>query len=102
MDGLRDFDLKFVMRDLAVPVVTTFGLALAAPYVLAHMVFPIFLADFLLLLYFSYIDNYNLFSVLLSNLTRGQLSPGPHFPARGPTQNIWPFLVHFVNGQQLI
>ncbi|XP_017011704.2 E3 ubiquitin-protein ligase MARCHF6 [Drosophila takahashii] len=45
MDGLRDFDLKFVMRDLAVPVVTTFGLALAAPYVLAHMVFPIFLAD---------------------------------------------------------
>lgn len=45
MDGLRDFDLKFVMRDLAVPVVTTFGLALAAPYVLAHMVFPIFMAD---------------------------------------------------------
>ncbi|XP_017071461.1 E3 ubiquitin-protein ligase MARCHF6 [Drosophila eugracilis] len=45
MDGLRDFDLKFVMRDLAVPVVTTFGLALAAPYVMAHMVFPIFLAD---------------------------------------------------------
>ncbi|KAI8038972.1 E3 ubiquitin-protein ligase MARCHF6 [Drosophila gunungcola] len=45
MDGLRDFDLKFVMRDLAVPVVTTFGLALAGPYVLAHMVFPIFLAD---------------------------------------------------------
>ncbi|XP_017058806.1 E3 ubiquitin-protein ligase MARCHF6 [Drosophila ficusphila] len=45
MDGLRDFDLKFVMRDLAVPVVTTFGLALAVPYVMAHMVFPIFLAD---------------------------------------------------------
>ncbi|EDW93937.1 E3 ubiquitin-protein ligase MARCHF6 [Drosophila yakuba] len=45
MDGLRDFDLKFVMRDLAVPVVTTFGLALAIPYVMAHMMFPIFLAD---------------------------------------------------------
>ncbi|KAH8262050.1 hypothetical protein KR038_011588 [Drosophila bunnanda] len=45
MDGLRDFDLKFVMRDLAVPVVTTFGLALAAPYVLAHMMFPIFITD---------------------------------------------------------
>lgn len=41
-DGLRDFDLKFVMRDLAVPVVTTFGLALAIPYVLGHSILPIF------------------------------------------------------------
>ncbi|XP_068141999.1 LOW QUALITY PROTEIN: E3 ubiquitin-protein ligase MARCHF6 [Drosophila tropicalis] len=44
-DGLRDFDLRFVMRDLAVPVVTTFGLALAIPYVLAHMYLPIFFTD---------------------------------------------------------
>ncbi|XP_022212455.2 E3 ubiquitin-protein ligase MARCHF6 [Drosophila obscura] len=44
-DGLRDFDLKFVMRDLAVPVVTTFGLALAIPYVMAQMVLPMFFVD---------------------------------------------------------
>ncbi|KAH8418272.1 hypothetical protein KR222_009549, partial [Zaprionus bogoriensis] len=40
-DGLRDFDLKFVMSDLAVPVVTTFGLALAIPYVIGHSLLPI-------------------------------------------------------------
>ncbi|EDW69758.1 E3 ubiquitin-protein ligase MARCHF6 [Drosophila virilis] len=44
-DGLRDFDLKFVMRDLAVPVVTTFGLALAIPYVIGHSILPIFFTD---------------------------------------------------------
>lgn len=44
-DGLRDFDLKFVMRDLAVPVVTTFGLALAIPYVIGHSLLPIFFAN---------------------------------------------------------
>ncbi|XP_032586850.2 E3 ubiquitin-protein ligase MARCHF6 [Drosophila mojavensis] len=44
-DGLRDFDLKFVMRDLAVPVVTTFGLALAIPYVIGHSIMPIFCSD---------------------------------------------------------
>ncbi|KAL7732615.1 hypothetical protein ACLKA6_013547 [Drosophila palustris] len=41
-DGLRDFDLKFVMRDLAVPVVTTFGLALAIPYVIGGSILPMF------------------------------------------------------------
>ncbi|TDG47165.1 hypothetical protein AWZ03_006430 [Drosophila navojoa] len=44
-DGLRDFDLKFVMRDLAVPVVTTFGLALAIPYVIGHSIMPLFCSD---------------------------------------------------------
>lgn len=44
-DGLRDFDLKFVMRDLAVPVVTTFGLALAIPYVIGGSILPMFVAD---------------------------------------------------------
>ncbi|KAH8407798.1 hypothetical protein KR215_001429, partial [Drosophila sulfurigaster] len=44
-DGLRDFDLKFVIRDLAVPVVTTFGLALAIPYVIGHSILPIFIVD---------------------------------------------------------
>lgn len=44
-DGLRDFDLKFVMRDLAVPVVTTFGLALAIPYVIGHSLLPMFFAN---------------------------------------------------------
>ncbi|XP_034482365.1 E3 ubiquitin-protein ligase MARCHF6 [Drosophila innubila] len=43
-DGLRDFDLKFVMRDLAVPVVTTFGLALAIPYVIGGSIMPMFFA----------------------------------------------------------
>ncbi|KAH8278272.1 hypothetical protein KR044_009431, partial [Drosophila immigrans] len=44
-DGLRDFDLKFVISDLAVPVVTTFGLALAIPYVIGHSILPIFFED---------------------------------------------------------
>ncbi|EDV96814.1 E3 ubiquitin-protein ligase MARCHF6 [Drosophila grimshawi] len=44
-DGLRDFDLKFVMNDLAVPVVTTLGLALAIPYVLSESIIPMFVAD---------------------------------------------------------
>ncbi|ALC42904.1 CG1317 [Drosophila busckii] len=52
-DGLRDFDFKFVMSDLAVPVVTTFGMALAVPYVIAHSLFPIFVDDRYHLLYIS-------------------------------------------------
>ncbi|XP_030386440.1 E3 ubiquitin-protein ligase MARCH6 [Scaptodrosophila lebanonensis] len=44
-DGLRDFNLAFVIRDLAVPLITSFGLALAVPYVLGHSVMPIFFAD---------------------------------------------------------
>ncbi|GAB0096883.1 E3 ubiquitin-protein ligase MARCH6 [Sergentomyia squamirostris] len=41
-DGLRDIDLKFIIRDLAAPVIMCFGLALAIPYILAHSILPIF------------------------------------------------------------
>ncbi|XP_036337053.1 E3 ubiquitin-protein ligase MARCHF6, partial [Rhagoletis pomonella] len=41
-DGLRDIDLKFLIRELATPVITCFGLALAIPYVIAHSILPIF------------------------------------------------------------
>lgn len=41
-DGLRDIDLKFIIRELAAPVITVFGLCLAIPYVLAHSIMPIF------------------------------------------------------------
>ncbi|XP_013100467.1 E3 ubiquitin-protein ligase MARCHF6 [Stomoxys calcitrans] len=44
-DGLRDIDLKFLITELAMPVITCFGLALAIPYVLAHSILPIFFAD---------------------------------------------------------
>lgn len=41
-DGLRDIDLRFIIRELAAPVITCFGLALAVPYVIAHSIVPIF------------------------------------------------------------
>lgn len=41
-DGLRDIDLKFIIRELAAPVITVFGLCLAIPYVLAHSIMPMF------------------------------------------------------------
>lgn len=44
-DGLRDIDLKFLITELAMPVITCFGLALAIPYVLAHSILPIFFED---------------------------------------------------------
>lgn len=34
-DGLREMDLKFIIRELATPVISCFGLALAVPYVSA-------------------------------------------------------------------
>lgn len=44
-DGLRDIDLKFLIQELASPVITCFGLALAVPYVLAHSIIPLFVVD---------------------------------------------------------
>jgi E3 ubiquitin-protein ligase MARCH6 len=44
-DGLRDMDLKFIIRELAAPVVTCFGLALAIPYVIAHSILPMFFTN---------------------------------------------------------
>lgn len=41
-DGIRDIDLKFIIRELAIPVITCFGLSLAVPYVLAHSILPLF------------------------------------------------------------
>jgi E3 ubiquitin-protein ligase MARCH6 len=41
-DGLRDMDLKFIIRELATPVISAFGLALAIPYVIAHSIMPMF------------------------------------------------------------
>lgn len=41
-DGLREMDLKFIIRELATPVISCFGLALAVPYVIAHSIMPIF------------------------------------------------------------
>lgn len=44
-DGLRDMNLKFIIRELGAPVITCFGLALAVPYVIAHSVLPIFFTN---------------------------------------------------------
>lgn len=44
-DGLREIDLKFIIRELACPVITCFGLALAIPYVLAHSIIPLFITN---------------------------------------------------------
>jgi E3 ubiquitin-protein ligase MARCH6 len=44
-DGLREMDLKFIIRELAIPVISCFGLALAVPYVIAHSILPIFFTN---------------------------------------------------------
>ncbi|EAA04193.4 AGAP007204-PA [Anopheles gambiae str. PEST] len=41
-DGLRDINLNFIVRELGIPVITCFGLALAVPYVIAHSILPVF------------------------------------------------------------
>lgn len=40
-DGIKDMDLKFILWDLAAPVIACFGLALAIPYVTAHSLVPL-------------------------------------------------------------
>ncbi|XP_050073664.1 E3 ubiquitin-protein ligase MARCHF6 [Anopheles maculipalpis] len=44
-DGLRDMNLNFIVRELGIPVITCFGLALAVPYVIAHSILPLFFAN---------------------------------------------------------
>lgn len=44
-DGLREMDLKFIIRELAIPVVSVFGLALAIPYVIANSILPMFFTN---------------------------------------------------------
>lgn len=44
-DGIRDMQLGFVFRELAVPVIVSFGLALAVPYVIAYSIVPVFVSS---------------------------------------------------------
>lgn len=44
-DGLRDMDLRFIIRELATPVISCFGLALSVPYVIAHSIMPVFFSS---------------------------------------------------------
>ena len=40
-DGIRDINLKFIIWELATPVIAAFGLALSVPYVIAHSILPL-------------------------------------------------------------
>ncbi|KAJ8878389.1 hypothetical protein PR048_018967 [Dryococelus australis] len=44
-DGIRNMDLKFVLCELAAPVVTCLGSALAVPYAVAHGIVPLLVAS---------------------------------------------------------
>lgn len=44
-DGIRDMHLGFIFKELAVPVIVSFGLALAIPYVIAYSIVPIFVTS---------------------------------------------------------
>ncbi|XP_052862183.1 E3 ubiquitin-protein ligase MARCHF6 isoform X2 [Anopheles cruzii] len=44
-DGLRDMNLRFIIRELGIPVITCFGLALAVPYVIGHSFLPLFFTN---------------------------------------------------------
>ncbi|GAB6030401.1 E3 ubiquitin-protein ligase march6 [Chamberlinius hualienensis] len=41
-DGLRNINIRFILRRLMLPVVVTLGLALAVPYVIVHSFIPLF------------------------------------------------------------
>lgn len=44
-DGIRDMHLSFIFKQLAAPVIVSFGLALAVPYVLAYSIVPLFVSS---------------------------------------------------------
>lgn len=44
-DGIRDMDLKFILLELAAPVIVCFGLTLAIPYVTAHSIVPLLVSS---------------------------------------------------------
>ncbi|KOC68744.1 E3 ubiquitin-protein ligase MARCH6 [Habropoda laboriosa] len=44
-DGIREIDLKFIVTELAAPVICCFGLALAVPYAVAHGIVPFFITN---------------------------------------------------------
>ncbi|KAI4456124.1 ssm4 protein [Holotrichia oblita] len=44
-DGIRDMHLMFILRELAAPVIISFGLSLAIPYVTAYSMVPVFVSN---------------------------------------------------------
>ncbi|XP_072379306.1 E3 ubiquitin-protein ligase MARCHF6 [Diabrotica undecimpunctata] len=44
-DGIREMNLTFVFKELAAPVIVSFGLALAVPYAIAYSLVPIFITN---------------------------------------------------------
>lgn len=44
-DGVREMDLKFIVTELAAPVICVFGLALAIPYAVAYGIIPLFVTN---------------------------------------------------------
>lgn len=44
-DGIRDMDLKFIVTELAAPVICCFGLALAVPYAVAYGIVPLLITN---------------------------------------------------------
>ncbi|KAF7278664.1 hypothetical protein GWI33_008114 [Rhynchophorus ferrugineus] len=44
-EGIRDMNLTFIFKELSLPVVTSFGIILAVPYVLAYSIVPMFITS---------------------------------------------------------
>ncbi|XP_017767237.1 PREDICTED: E3 ubiquitin-protein ligase MARCH6 isoform X2 [Eufriesea mexicana] len=44
-DGIREIDLKFIVTELAAPVICCFGLALAVPYAIAYGIVPLLITN---------------------------------------------------------
>ncbi|KAB0793899.1 hypothetical protein PPYR_13519 [Photinus pyralis] len=44
-DGIREMNLIFIIKEVAIPVITCFGLALAIPYALTYTVVPLFVSN---------------------------------------------------------
>uniref|UniRef100_A0A069DX87 E3 ubiquitin-protein ligase MARCHF6 n=1 Tax=Panstrongylus megistus TaxID=65343 RepID=A0A069DX87_9HEMI len=44
-DGLRNMHLKFVVMELALPVISALSIALAVPYAIAHSIVPLFVSN---------------------------------------------------------
>ncbi|XP_051166426.1 E3 ubiquitin-protein ligase MARCHF6 [Leptopilina boulardi] len=44
-DGIREMDLKFIVTELAAPVICCFGLALAIPYAVAYGIVPLLVTN---------------------------------------------------------
>nr|CAH7717769.1 unnamed protein product [Callosobruchus chinensis] len=44
-EGIRDMNLTFIFKELAAPVIVSFGLALTVPYVCAYSIVPLFVTN---------------------------------------------------------